>query len=83
MCNLIVVSFHLEKHYSESQMSILQVYVRPAGSYVMDQLELRQVAFYPGTGVSESADCVILVGKFAIPAGLHAAEAVLSKKQVC
>ncbi|KAG1331397.1 Chloroplast sensor kinase, chloroplastic [Cocos nucifera] len=62
--------------------AILSVYVRPAGSYVMDQLELHQVAFYPGIGVAESADCVILVSKFAIPAGLHAAEAVLSRQQV-
>nr|XP_010912958.3 chloroplast sensor kinase, chloroplastic isoform X1 [Elaeis guineensis] len=62
--------------------TILSVYVRPAGSYVMDQLELRRVAFCPGIGVSESADCVVLVSKFAIPAGLHAAEAVLSRQQV-
>lgn len=62
--------------------AILSVYVRPAGSYVMDQLELRRVVFYPGIGVSESSDCVILVGKFAIPAGLHAAEAALSRQQV-
>lgn len=61
----------------------MQVYVRPAGSYIMDQLELRRVVFYPETDVSESADCVILVGNFSIPSGLRAAEAALSKQKVC
>lgn len=62
--------------------AVLSVYVRPAGSYVMDQLELRRVAFYPGIDRSESAECVILVGNFSAPAGLRAAEAALSKQQV-
>ncbi|CAL9158005.1 chloroplast sensor kinase, chloroplastic-like isoform X1 [Musa acuminata AAA Group] len=62
--------------------AVLSVYVRPAGSYIMDQLELRRVGFYPETDVSESADCVILVGNFSIPSGLRAAEAALSKQKV-
>ncbi|XP_073014079.1 chloroplast sensor kinase, chloroplastic [Typha latifolia] len=62
--------------------AILSVYVRPAGSYVMDQLELRRVAFSPGIDIPESAECVILVGNFAIPAGLRAAESAMSKQQV-
>lgn len=63
-------------------MSILQVYVRPAGSYVMDQLELRQVANFPGIDVPEISECIVLVANFAIPAGLRAAEAALLKQQV-
>ncbi|WOL01436.1 hypothetical protein Cni_G10152 [Canna indica] len=61
--------------------AILSVYVRPAGSYVMDQLELRQVAIYPATDIPEAADCVILVANFAIPTSLHAAEAAFLKQQ--
>ena len=56
------------------------MYVRPAGSYVMDRLELRRVALYPGDAESEAI--VILVGHFNIPAGLRAAEATLSNLQV-
>lgn len=55
------------------------MYVRPAGSYVMDRLELRRVTAYPGVN---AADVVILVGSFGIPAGLRAAESVLSNQQV-
>ena len=44
----------------------LQVFVRPSGSYVMDQLELRQVAIYPGVS---AADIVILFSNFNIPSG--------------
>lgn len=55
------------------------MYVRPAGSYVMDRLELRRVIAYPGVN---AADIVILVGNFSIPTGLRAAEAVLSNQQV-
>ncbi|KAJ0989467.1 hypothetical protein J5N97_007823 [Dioscorea zingiberensis] len=62
--------------------AVLSVFVRPAGSFVMDQLELRRVTFYPGNDISENADCVILVANFAIPAGLRSAEAALSKLQV-
>ncbi len=58
----------------------MQVYVRPAGSYVMDRLELRRVTVYPG-GVDVS-DTVIIVGNFSIPTGLRAAEAALSNQQV-
>ncbi|XVE74945.1 hypothetical protein DITRI_Ditri12bG0059400 [Diplodiscus trichospermus] len=59
--------------------AILSVYVRPAGSYVMDRLELRRVTSYPGV---EAADIVILVGNFTVPTGLRAAEAALSSQQV-
>ncbi|KAE9610322.1 hypothetical protein Lal_00006832 [Lupinus albus] len=62
--------------------AVLSVYVRPAGSYVMDRLELRRVALYPGDGKSESEDIVILVGHFNVPAGLRAAETALSTLQV-
>lgn len=60
--------------------ALLSVYVRPAGSYVMDRLELRRVALYPGD--AEAEGIVILVGHFNIPAGLRAAEATLSNLQV-
>ncbi|XP_022776174.1 chloroplast sensor kinase, chloroplastic isoform X2 [Durio zibethinus] len=59
--------------------AILSVYVRPAGSYVMDQLELRRVTSYPGV---KAAEIVILVGNFTVPTGLRAAEAVLSSRQM-
>ncbi|KAH9614873.1 hypothetical protein KSS87_001174 [Heliosperma pusillum] len=58
--------------------SLLSVYVRPAGSYVMDRLELRRVTLYPS---GDGSDIVILVGNFNMPAGLRGAEAALSKKQ--
>ncbi|CAN8243841.1 unnamed protein product [Cochlearia groenlandica] len=59
--------------------AILSIYVRPAGSYVMDRLELRRVTCYPSVN---AGDVVILVGNFGIPAGLRAAEASLSSQQV-
>ncbi|KAJ4884189.1 hypothetical protein Rs2_34282 [Raphanus sativus] len=59
--------------------ALLSIYVRPAGSYVMDRLELRRVTCYPSVG---AGDVVILVGNFGIPAGLRAAEASLSSQQV-
>lgn len=58
--------------------AILSVYVRPAGSYVMDRLELRRVTLYPGRN---AAEIVILIGDFSVPAGLRAAEAALSNQQ--
>uniref|UniRef100_A0A7C9EFK0 Histidine kinase domain-containing protein n=1 Tax=Opuntia streptacantha TaxID=393608 RepID=A0A7C9EFK0_OPUST len=58
--------------------ALLSVYVRPAGSYVMDRLELRRVAYYPTVNGSE---IVILVGNFSVPAGLRGAEAALSNQQ--
>ncbi|CAO2828871.1 unnamed protein product [Amaranthus hypochondriacus] len=58
--------------------AILSVYVRPAGSYVMDRLELRRVIFYPTVDVSE---VILLIGNFDIPAGLRGAEATLSNLQ--
>lgn len=54
--------------------------MRPAGSYVMDRLELRRVTVYPGRNV---ADVVIVIGNFSITTGLRAAEASLLKQQVC
>lgn len=59
--------------------AILSVYVRPAGSYVMDRLELRRVTFYPTVNGS---DIVLLVGDFSVPAGLRGAESALSNQQV-
>lgn len=53
--------------------------MRPAGSYVMDRLELRRVVSYPGVNAT---DIVVLVGNFNMPAGLRAAEAALSSQQV-
>ncbi|KAK7359027.1 hypothetical protein VNO77_00971 [Canavalia gladiata] len=61
---------------------LLSVYVRPAGSYVMDRLELRRVAMYPGDAESEAEGIVILVGHFNVPAGLRAVEASFSNLQV-
>ncbi|KAM0940316.1 putative histidine kinase/HSP90-like ATPase superfamily [Dioscorea sansibarensis] len=62
--------------------AVLSVFVRPAGSFVMNQLELRRVTLYPGYDKSENVDCVILVANFTLPAGLRSAEAALSKLQV-
>ncbi|KAE8716570.1 Chloroplast sensor kinase [Hibiscus syriacus] len=59
--------------------AVLSVYVRPAGSYVMDQLELRRVTSYPGV---KTANIVFLVGNFTVPTGLRAAEAALSSQQM-
>nr|CAB3465734.1 unnamed protein product [Digitaria exilis] len=59
----------------------LLVYVRPAGSYIMDQLELRRVALYPGINNAPERDIVVVVGDFSISAGLRAAEAFLVKQQ--
>lgn len=61
--------------------ALLSVYVRPAGSYVMDRLELRRVAAHPESNANES-DIVILVGNFNVATGLRAAEAALSNQQV-
>ncbi|KAH7681690.1 Histidine kinase protein [Dioscorea alata] len=62
--------------------AVLSVFVRPAGSFIMNQLELRRVACYPGYDKSENVDCAILVANFTLPAGLRSAEAALSKLQV-
>lgn len=58
--------------------SLLSVYVRPAGSYVMDRLELQRITLHPR--VNET-DLVILIGNFSIPAGLRIAEAALSRQE--
>ncbi|KAL6854378.1 hypothetical protein ACP4OV_019281 [Aristida adscensionis] len=64
-----------------SRDAVLSVYVRPAGSYIMDELELRRVAIYPGINVPER-DTVVLVGNFSVSAGLRTAEAFLVKHQM-
>ncbi|XP_057486412.1 chloroplast sensor kinase, chloroplastic isoform X2 [Actinidia eriantha] len=58
--------------------ALLSVFVRPSGSYVMDQLELRRVTVYPGVN---AADIVILFSNFSIPSGLRAAEDAISSQQ--
>ncbi|CAN6342647.1 unnamed protein product [Urochloa humidicola] len=65
-----------------SRDAVLSVYVRPAGSYIMDQLELRRVALYPGINNAPEGDTIVLVGNFSISAGLRAAEAFLVKQQM-
>ncbi|KAF8659614.1 hypothetical protein HU200_058368 [Digitaria exilis] len=65
-----------------SRDAVLSVYVRPAGSYIMDQLELRRVALYPGINNAPERDIVVVVGDFSISAGLRAAEAFLVKQQM-
>lgn len=59
--------------------ALLSVYVRPAGSYVMDRLELRRVMSYPPVNAT---DIVVLVGNFRVPTGLRTAEAALSSQEV-
>ncbi|CAI0390306.1 unnamed protein product [Linum tenue] len=60
--------------------SVLSVYVRPAGSYVMDQLELRRVASVPRTDSDD--EIVVLIGNFRVATGLRAAEAALTRRQI-
>ncbi|KAK4597898.1 hypothetical protein RGQ29_015424 [Quercus rubra] len=62
--------------------ALLSVYVRPAGSYVMDRLELRRVTLYPGIDDDDVTDIVILIGNFSVPTGLRVAESALSNQQV-
>ncbi|KAJ3671755.1 hypothetical protein LUZ60_007834 [Juncus effusus] len=62
--------------------AILSVYVRPAGSYIMNQLELRRVAILPGIDSSEKSEYVILIGNFSVVAGLKLAESALSKQEM-
>ncbi|KAI3930977.1 hypothetical protein MKW98_030216 [Papaver atlanticum] len=61
--------------------AVLSVYARPAGSYVMDQLELRRVAYFPATSVVERSDIVILIANFGVSPGLRTAEATLLNQQ--
>lgn len=56
--------------------------MRPAGSYLMDRLELRRIAVYPSPNPSNLDDIVILIVDFCIPTGLRAAETSLSSQQV-
>lgn len=65
-----------------SRDAVLSVYVRPAGSYIMDQLELRRVALYPGINNVPEKDTPVLVCIFSVSAGLQAAEAFLVKQQM-
>ncbi|XP_009779720.1 chloroplast sensor kinase, chloroplastic isoform X1 [Nicotiana tabacum] len=74
---LCVEQFDLFRRIVHPQ-SVLSVYVRPAGSYVMDQLELRRITLHPHVNAT---DLVILTGNFSIPAGLRAAEAALSRQE--
>ncbi|GJS24459.1 plant-specific TFIIB-related protein PTF2 [Tanacetum coccineum] len=67
----------IEKGYYNTLLD-LHVYVRPAGSYGMDRLELRRVTVYPGRNVS---DILIVIGNFSIPTGLRVAKASLLKQQ--
>lgn len=59
--------------------ALLSVFVRPAGRYVVDRLELHRVVVYPG--VDAAADIVMLCSSFSIPTGLRAAEAAFSSLQ--
>ncbi|KAM7269882.1 hypothetical protein ACFE04_025379 [Oxalis oulophora] len=61
--------------------AILSVYVRPAGSYVMDRLELRRVTFYPGEA-NATDNIVILIANFGVPTGLRVAESAISAQLV-
>ncbi|ERN13842.1 chloroplast sensor kinase, chloroplastic isoform X1 [Amborella trichopoda] len=61
---------------------VLSVYVRPAGSYVMERLELHRVMLYPKMNLDEKADIVVIIGTFGLPSGLQTAEAALSNQQV-
>lgn len=58
--------------------SLLSVYVRPAGSYVMDRLELQLITVHPRVNAT---DLVLLIGNFSMPAGLRIAESALSRKE--
>ncbi|KAF3790174.1 Chloroplast sensor kinase [Nymphaea thermarum] len=58
--------------------AILSVYVRPAGSYVMDRLELWRVTLHTRMKMSEESDIVVLIGKFCLPAGLRSVEAAMA-----
>lgn len=62
--------------------TILSLYIRPAGSYVTDQLELRQAAIYPGQELAEQDDILVLVGTFGTQASLRSAEAAFAERQV-
>ncbi|MCL7042470.1 hypothetical protein MKW94_002021 [Papaver nudicaule] len=61
--------------------AVLSVYVRPAGSYVMDRLELRRVAYFPAISVAERSDIVILIANFGVSTGLRMAESILLNQQ--
>lgn len=56
--------------------------MRPAGSYLMDRLELRRIAVHPSSNPSDLDDIVILIADFCIPTGLRAAETSLSSELV-
>eukprot|EP01018_Ginkgo_biloba_P025184 Gb_40604 [translate_table: standard] len=58
------------------------VYIRPAGSYVTDQLELRRAVLYPGQELAEQDDMLVLIGTFGTQTGLHSAEAAFVERQV-
>ncbi|XP_058194497.1 chloroplast sensor kinase, chloroplastic isoform X1 [Rhododendron vialii] len=58
--------------------ALLSVFVRPAGSYVMDRLELHRVFVYPAV---DATDIVVLFSSFSNPTGLRAAEAAIASQQ--
>lgn len=62
--------------------TVLSLYIRPAGSYVTDQLELRQAVIYPGQEVAEQDDILVLVGTFGTQASLRSAEAAFAEREV-
>ncbi|KAK9117317.1 hypothetical protein Sjap_016264 [Stephania japonica] len=81
---LCLEQLDLFRRIIDDQEALLSVYVRPAGSYVMDRLELRRVAFFTG-GANVGGgtnEVIVLIGNFGIPAGLRAAEAALSSQKV-
>lgn len=62
--------------------TVISLYIRPAGSYVTDQLELRQAIIYPGQELAEQDDILVLVGTFGTQATLRSAEAAFAERQV-
>ncbi|KAH9313196.1 hypothetical protein KI387_028231, partial [Taxus chinensis] len=68
------------------QLSLLlgkyKVYLRPAGSFVTDQLELRQAVMYPGKELAKQDDMLVLTGNFGTQASLRSAEAAVAEQQV-
>ncbi|CAN6447817.1 unnamed protein product [Victoria cruziana] len=62
--------------------AILSVYVRPAGSYVMDRLELWRVTLHTTMNMAEEPEVVVLIGKFCLPAGLREVEAAMAAQLI-
>ncbi|GLJ08741.1 hypothetical protein SUGI_0094960 [Cryptomeria japonica] len=62
--------------------AILSIYLRPAGSYVTDQLELKQAVIYPGQELAKQDDMLLLTGIFNSQVNLRSAEAAIAEQQV-